>query len=1682
DGAPYDNPFICDLDQSVAYSYGFLPGGGNSGPYTLDFWMINGTMHNGAFNNPQELTALMNSIDPNGFWQINPQGSIIFGGDPNTQYGNMQITQVASGIPTVLMTNFTFQPQGFTVSMANPGIHLLVVQDPVTGCSDTLVLNVPFPQPDPETVVLNTTVNTPTAPYCLNGANLPGGVISSIGFCGNPQNGGAPIVSDTCVFYVPNLNFAGQDDFCVVVCDNGFPQVCDTTFFIVNVAPEQDTVYLEIPVGETSVDTCLSSFIIELPGPIDQASFCGINPNQLTGNITANCLEFNTLNNFSGISEVCVEFCSGGFCDLTIVVVNVVPPIVCDEVFLENVITIPSPEAEGFLCIPVAPGNIVNFEVTLDGGPPFTAFAPCNFTDQLFYNYNILPPGPYLLESWTINGTTFMGNFPDINTLIDSMNVWDPMGNWTNNPFGLTINGGVPGSLYGNLVISESQGSVFTISPDAVVLPLGSNMPVNGYGNHQLIMTELNGCADTVTVVLQQYLVNSQTLFFETNLNTSVVPICANTSELLGELQTFNFCELPANGSVTVIGDTCVSYTPNLNFTGVDNFCLLVCDDYQPAVCDTFFVVVNTQLPTDTVYVDADDVVPFEVCLDSTALQLPGSINAAFVCEADAAVVALELSGNCITIDLEDSFVGTTTACVVYCTADVPPICDTTWLIIEFDGVFPCDDIFIPDHINIMLENDTGEVCLPIPVFDIGDYTLLLDGAPYTGQLSGCDVDSVYTYFYSQVFGQGNSGPYDIEWTLNGVVQTATVNDMVALVNLMNGLDPAGNWILDPVMLTISSSNDAGNYGLLQISHPSGSVAGLTPNFNGIPNGTQVVFAGTGNHEVVLIENFTNCDDTLFINGILQMDTIQVTTIEDTPSAQVCIDISGLPANFVEMTVCGQPANGSLLLDNECFIYFPLSGFTGNDQACLHICDEEGNCEVWIVLISVEPMCSQFNFFPNTVVEVAAPDCAAQATFCLPVELDSINNFGVLDNGVTYTGFSVCNGTLTQVALDTGFHELMVVHLATQCADTLLLNVTCTPDNDCGIEPLSGLNLLAADCDSLTEFCVNVAPMDLPNFMVLDNGTPTSLTGPCSSNDQFTGVALNTGFHQIIFADTVKGCADTFLVNVDCIMVEDSTIQITIMEGDSTLVCLGDYGYPLPAIDSLVNICENQSDGNATIQINPDTWCTTVFGEIIGQDTFCLKAYFGDTCAVLTVEVDVVSHCPDFFPGDQLIAATACSADSASVCLPLGPADIANMVVTLNGQVVADAFQPCAFDSLLLFPYSNLPSAGIIGPYEVTDWTVNGESFSGTFNSAAELAALMTLWDNSANWMAGTDSNANTIISGGNFNTDYGTMTVRQTISGAVVMLDIQLQLTPVQYGLLLPMGTSQVIFTDTLNSCPETVVADILCVQTDTLLFDVQVDSSNIYCLDLSELPGNLLSVENNCPGLGGTDVGFEIAGDCVVYTGLDPGADTACIVACDEFGICDTTILIVTAVLNPVDTVLIAMDDQVTTGEEQVILINVLQNDLFTTLTDFNIIDPPAHGQAAFLPNGDINYLPDEGYCDDETPDSFTYEICNASGCDTATVFISILCDNLEIFNGFSPNDDGKNDFFRIKGLQNYPGHHLFIYNRWGNLVYEATNYQSDWNGTWDGKDLPDGTYFYVLDLANGEKPLNGYVQLRR
>jgi len=98
----------------------------------------------------------------------------------------------------------------------------------------------------------------------------------------------------------------------------------------------------------------------------------------------------------------------------------------------------------------------------------------------------------------------------------------------------------------------------------------------------------------------------------------------------------------------------------------------------------------------------------------------------------------------------------------------------------------------------------------------------------------------------------------------------------------------------------------------------------------------------------------------------------------------------------------------------------------------------------------------------------------------------------------------------------------------------------------------------------------------------------------------------------------------------------------------------------------------------------------------------------------------------------------------------------------------------------------------------------------------------------------------------------------------------------------------------------------------------------------------------------------------------------------------------------------------------------------------------------------------------------------------CKTGAASDPTACE-VVIPNIFTPNGDNKNEFFLLENIEQYPNNTVQIFNRWGKEVFNQGGYDNS-SKKFDGKDLPDGVYFYIVDLGNGIKAKAGTVTINR
>ncbi len=150
--------------------------------------------------------------------------------------------------------------------------------------------------------------------------------------------------------------------------------------------------------------------------------------------------------------------------------------------------------------------------------------------------------------------------------------------------------------------------------------------------------------------------------------------------------------------------------------------------------------------------------------------------------------------------------------------------------------------------------------------------------------------------------------------------------------------------------------------------------------------------------------------------------------------------------------------------------------------------------------------------------------------------------------------------------------------------------------------------------------------------------------------------------------------------------------------------------------------------------------------------------------------------------------------------------------------------------------------------------------------------------------------------------------------------------------------------------------------------------------------------------------------------------------------------------------------------------------------------IISGPTNGMLSGS-SGTYTYTPDADFVGSET---VVYSICDitcTSICDTATWTIEVNSnEDVSVPGGFSPNGDGINDLLVITGLSQLEQTELTVFNRWGDMVYTASPYNNDWDGTsinaLYGSVVVDGAYYYLFkytDSAGNEEVLKGYIEIK-
>jgi hypothetical protein len=226
--------------------------------------------------------------------------------------------------------------------------------------------------------------------------------------------------------------------------------------------------------------------------------------------------------------------------------------------------------------------------------------------------------------------------------------------------------------------------------------------------------------------------------------------------------------------------------------------------------------------------------------------------------------------------------VNNSTACITYHANSTPGFnVDTIFIYICGSGTQNCHIIsYIPtilpaSYCTPILEIDSlhtyttncsagADVCIDIRYHEILNYTLFDNGLPFSGNISGCNADTVVAYNLLNLLNGGVFGaPSLVKWEINSVTYSGSVSTPNELKNLLNLIDPLPGWTVNANLMAIGGSPQ-NNYGNIEITSFSGTVIILNPSMQLSPNGTNLHLTA-GKHKIIFKHTNTGCLDTLKI-------------------------------------------------------------------------------------------------------------------------------------------------------------------------------------------------------------------------------------------------------------------------------------------------------------------------------------------------------------------------------------------------------------------------------------------------------------------------------------------------------------------------------------------------------------------------------------------------------------------------------------------------------------------------------------------------------------------------------------------------------------------------------------------------------------------------------------------------
>lgn len=1275
-------------------------------------------------------------------------------------------------------------------------------------------------------------------------------------------------------------------------------------------------------------------------------------------------------------------------------------------------------------------------------------------------------------------------------------------------------------------LITPPKNGTFNLNPTGSYT-YTPNPNFNGKDSVKVRVCDASGACDTATITILIAPVNDAPIL--ANATPSVqedIPITSsvapNASDPDGNLddKSFTLTDSPLHGTINMKPDGTYTYTPKPNFNGQDSVHYKVCD--LTGLCATATLIFTVTPVNDApILTDATPSVqedtPIIGALSPNATDVDGNLNPnsfTLIDNPKNGVFVLNPDG-AYTYTPKPDFSGVDSVKVRVC--DFTSLCDTATIVFTVNAV---NDAPILKNGTASLDEDSpisGTVKPNASDVDgnLNPTSFVLVDSPLNGTTI-MNPDGNYTYTPKPNFSGTDSVHYRV-CDMNGACTQATliftvnpVNDPPTLLNATPSTDedviltgtvkPLGSDIDGNLNNSSFAVLDLPQHGSI-IMNPNGTYT-YTPalNFNGIDSVHYRVcdLGGLCTTATIIIEVSSRNDAPVLTNAIASGK-------EDTPISGTVVpnatDIDG-NLNPNGFSVISEPKNGTITMNpNGTFNYIPNSNFTGEDSVQYRVCDLAGSCTSATLKFNVMPANDPPNLSNTTPsVQEDASVSGNLAPNASDVDGDlnpnsftpiSIPKNGTLilnpDGTFTYTPKPNFNG------LDTA--QYRVCDLSGAC-DTSFIIFTVNPVNDAPV--LINTIVSVLEDSTITGTTIQNASdpdnnLDIQSFKLIDSPAQGIITMNPDGSFTYTPFKNFNGTDSVHYrvCDKLGACSvGTLTFNI--LPVNDqpkATITAPIVTEDATVSFCGiitdiDAGEVFNA-----QSC-NTPKGTLSYTISGNQLCLTYIPakNFNGVDSICLlvcdKGGLCDTIRLpITVtplnDVPVLIVSPMEVPSDSTVIQCFPINDpdlgdifSASVCgTKNGSArtriDNSNLCVTYNAtnlSATSDTICIIVCDKSGACSQANIPV--VIKPCN--------DNFEPIINCPenVEVSYIGTIISDPSNFLTTVSVADNCQGIKLTFKTPIATddcmaNPVVQQISGSIS-------------GSIFPKGTSALFFesvdkTGKKGNCTVQITVshtELISMETAKVCL---TDVLTVSALPLSNAtylwrgPRNYTSTNQNLL-LPITNVNMAGQYSVTATYGRNCNLTDSLTVTVNDIPVLKN------------DTFLLAVEG-ISKG-------NILANDILTGASyKLNIINNISTGSLQLINDGTMTYKAPVGF---KGTEKFSYEICVRecpNNCPKADVFLKIS-DNfkppvLTADEVITPNDDGYNDALVINNFNpNDPDNKssIIIYNQWGGVVYQATPYMNDWDGTYNDVPLPAGTYYYIFRKDNAGEPLKSFITILR